>query len=479
MANHEQAAIRHSVIPLPRAWLVAGLLFQAAFLAGAVVLFRERTLYADTALFTAEIAGGHHLFLGHRLIAALTRLLPLLAASAGASVTAILLLYSLNLALIFTIPWLIVSLVFRDRTLSLVLLLLQFLVTVHTFYLPISELQHGLVLLLVYWAWLGRLISRGKPARFNPLIFVLLALIMNAHPLILIAFAGSAVLLRGQAAYWEIRDQRVLLVFATVVYLFSTLLFHTGYESAMVQRSLPQGQPGLDRAMILLMVQTLWKTYLPALVAGALGLGLLMAGRRHRLNAAIILLLASINALLVYLRFAHGTLTFTFFEIYLLPAAFLLFLALLLHMEILGPARRLAFAALAVLMLYQGYRTLKLGEFYTQRLVLYEKVLQEMKDRGISKAALSFYEAPMSRIWDAYMSPFESYLLSYTDNDLANDGFHFTLLLTDSASLHRYAHYEQAFVAQGRDSIDVHGYDRYPHFLLAPGPYRIFKPDYP
>lgn len=479
MANHETAGLRHRNSPFTGAWLIAGLALQAAFLAAAVALFRERTLYADTALFAAEIAGGHHLFLGHRLIAALTRILPLLGAIAGASVSTVLLLYSLNLALIFTLPWLLVSLVFRDRALSLAILLLQFLMTVHTLYLPISELQHGLILLLVYWAWMGHLIRQGKPARFNPLVYVLLALIMNAHPLILIALTGSAVLFRNNGAYWRLRDQRVLMVFAIAVYLASALLFHTGYEAAMFRRSLEQGEQGPDGAMIRAMANTLWQTYTPALLAAVSGLGLLIADRQQRFRAAVILVLVAATALLVYFRFAHGTLTFTFFEIYLLPAAFLLFLPLAFFAGNGLPVGRVVMAGVFLLLCFQGYRTLDQRAFYTVRLALYADVLQEMKARGIPKAALSFYDAPMSRIRDAYTSPFESYLLAQIDDDPENDGFHFTLLLTDSAGLHRYVHYDRAFIAQGRDSVDVYRYDRYPFFDLQPAPYRIFKPGYP
>lgn len=472
---------------LNRLFFGAGLLMQVVFLTASVVLYKERILYADSAHFLAEIGGSGSFYLGHRLIALLSRMLPFIGTWAGASIPVLLVLYSVNLALIFVIPYVLIAYVFRDRKMALVLLLFQFVFMFRTFYLPISELQHGLVFLLVYWSYLYYLNERGRRPVANIWVLAILVIIMNTHPLVIFAFAASCLILSEHQGYWHTSDQKILVPVAALLYIISSIIFYTRYEAAILAQALAPAEHGINIYHIRLMISTLIREYYPTHLAGMIAVAMLL--KEYPLKKAILILaFIALNFLIVYLRFANTFFTVTFFEIYMLPMPFMLFLVIAVQLHHFSRKTRMVFMGiLFALMAFQGMRILEHRQFYQERLEIYSDRFDDMKAAGISKVILPFYKAQMWQIVDFYASPFETYLLSYTDDDPGNDGFMISYLPADvvridSAGIHIYTFPDDTlhrvfplendcFITLGMDTLNYFPFENYPNFELSRAPY--------
>ena len=473
---------------LNRIFFGSGMILQCLFLIAAICLFKERTLYADTAHFIAEITGTGGFYLGHRLVAVISRILPVTGSLLGASIPTSLTLYSINLALIFFLSYVLIAYKFKDRKMALVLLLFQFIFMYRTFYIPISELQHGLVFLILYWSYLFYLNKKGRRPSRNLLVYILLIFIMNTHPIILFAFVASCLILSEHEGYWRAYDQKLLVPSATLFYILSSIIFYTNYEAVILAQVLKTSDNVINIYHIRLMISSLLRNYYPAIAVGAVAAAMLLR-KYSRKKALLIVLLIAVHAVLVYFRFANTTFNVTFFEIYLMPLPLMLFLVLAIQLHHFSRyTRMLGIAGVFILMVFQGYRIYQHKDFYQDRLEVYSNVLSQMEKEGISKAVLPFYEAPMHDIVDFYATPFESYLLSYLDENSNNDGFSFTYLPADSirledATIHLYTYPDDTihaqftlkndyFIALGIDTIDYFSFTRYKNFKVAEGPYQ-------
>ncbi|MCP4125370.1 MAG: hypothetical protein GY751_26855 [Bacteroidetes bacterium] len=458
--------------------LYAGLVLQGLFLIGAILLFKERTLYADTAHFAAEIEGGNLVYVGHRFIALFTRLLPFLNVIAGGSIKTGLVFYSINLALIFTVPYLLLVFVLKDRTMAFCLLLFQFIFTYRTYYLSISELQHSLVILLVYWAYIKHLMRSGRPASRSIWTYLLLAIMVNAHPLFILAFGASAVLFSEHESYWNKDDQKLLVPAAFLFFILFSFAISSKYEAVVSSNALGNTLTNIDTYTIRLMLSTLFHDFLPSILTGLLGIGVVLFHYSFR-KSLFILFCTGIAGISVYLRFAHITLTLTFFEIYLLPVFFILFLAIGLNWERFSKdLPKVILPVIISLILFQVIRVAMHADFYRNRLAIYSSVMDQMEEKQMTKVVLPFYKAPMNEIVDFYTSPFESYLLSKIDDNPANDGYMISYLLEDSINIEVFEKYEQHIITIGIDSIDVYPISRFPKLGLSSEPYHTFDPVY-
>jgi hypothetical protein len=451
---------------IPKSTLYLGLLFQILFVIGAIVFYKERVLYADTAHFAAEITGGGRFFIGHRWIAIFSRILPFTSTYLGASIKISLILYSVNLALIYTVPYLILAFFFKNRSLAVTLLLFQFVFLFRSNFLAISELQHGLVLLLLLWGWMRYLTLQKRMPSRNIWTYVMLLFVMNSHPMMLIAFFGSATILKLKLTYWNDHDRQLLYPVALLFFLVSSVLFFTQYEANILMDSANASLGKVHVYHVRLMIHTLLTDYYPTIIVGGIGV-IIMASVLKIRQQIVVLSTVAITAVLVYLRFAHQTLTLTFFEVYISIIPFLLFVGLGQEMTVLSEkAQRLLLILLGVLMLWQGYRSVDHSSFYTDRLQIYERVLSQMQEANCRNAILPFYESPMNKVVDFYATPFESYLLSKIDRDRENDGSIFTYLPANEIDPTAHPLGQNHFIGLGMDTLSYYPYSRYPRFNL-------------
>ena len=464
---------------LDRKLLWAGVLLQFAYLLFAVLYFKERTLYADSAHFIAEICGTNQFYLGHRLIAILTRFLPVLGANLGASIQANLVLYSVNLALMYSVPILLIGYVFKDKRMFVGLLLFQFLFPLRTHYLAISELQHGLILLFLFWAFVSYHIRKNKSILKSVWTYVFLIFIFNAHPLILIPYFASLFLIAHHEEYWNLSDQKIIIPIALIIYLVSILFFHSDYESIISKEAAASSQAGINFYQIRLMISTLIRQYYVLMIAGVLAASFLIFKKPKKVSIGIALLII-INLILVYLRFAYTTLTLTFFEIYLSPIAFILMIILSMYLtkSHAGSLFKGLFLIITVLFVIQSFSVIKHASFYSDRLKIYEEVFDQMETESSSKVILPFYKAPMNKIVDFYATPFESYLLSQIDKNPLNNGFIISYLLDEEVDISSFENHSREFITLGINNLDFWPFDHYDNFSFINDPYQTFEVKY-
>jgi hypothetical protein len=470
--------------------LWVGWIFQAAFLVSAIILYKERVLYADSAYFITEISGTASFYLWHRLIAAFSQFLPVIGAATGASIKTILVLYSMNLALIFIVPFAIITLIYKDLRMTLLLLLLQFVFLYRSHYFTVSELQYALVFLILYWAHIQFLNAKGKSASRNLWSYALLILILNAHPLSLFVLAGTCLVMSTHNSYWHRKDQMVLIPVALVIYTISTLVFHSDYESLIMANFREALFGEFNMYHFRLMISTLSRQYYLTLLTGLLAPIVLF--RRYKPWKSVVLVLFLLAfTLSVHLRFSNSTFTLTYFEIYFLPVPLIVFMIIALEFGLeRDRMHKIGIVILLLIMLIQSIRILEHRKFYQTRLDVYTGIFDDMTTRNLSKVILPVYKAPMHKIIDYYASPYESYLLSHLDDDVANDGFIITYLPADSVyldddSVHiftypddtvhvQYKLEHNAFINPGFTGLNYFPFDHYPRFEIPVDYYKTF-----
>jgi len=153
--------------------------FILIYLILSIVFFKERTLFIDNAyqifLFIQE---GEVILNANRWPAIIVQLLPLLGVKMGASLSSILLLFSVSYALFHFIVFLLIRVLNKDRSNAVLLVCLLTIPVAHSFYWCNSELISGLSIMVLWlsfyekksWIWAG-LLAIILPW-FHPLLFV-------------------------------------------------------------------------------------------------------------------------------------------------------------------------------------------------------------------------------------------------------------------------------------------------------------------
>lgn len=450
--------------------LFLGVCLQIIYLVFSIAFFKERIIAADPAHFLFHISGTGTYYYLQRVIVLFSGVLPVMGTQLGCSIQTAMLLYSINTALMYSLPFILIMVVFKDESLAICLLLFQFIFPIKTHYLAISELQHGLIFLLIYWAYIGYRYRQNKSILNQPITYILLFIIMNAHPLIALAFYGSCLLMSNQKTYWHFKDQQVLMLLAIAFFLITRILLATEYETILMTHSLNGILNDYNIYLLRLMISKLIRGYFLAIIVGSLGFYFLV--RNYKLNIILPLIaIVIVNFAFIYLRFHEIGLVETFFEIYLSIIFFLAFLLVALYLDTFKkPLQIMVAAVIILLMVFQGYRTIGYADFYKTRMTIYSEVMTQMAAANIDKAVLPFYKAPMSKIIDFYCTPFETYLLSKIDDDPANDGMIVTYWLSDTVDIERLKQYNASLIRFNIDSFEVFPFEKYPNFDFSDAP---------
>ncbi|MEZ5008315.1 MAG: hypothetical protein R2753_09230 [Chitinophagales bacterium] len=331
---------------------------------------------------------------------------------------------------------------------------------------------------MIYWSLLAYYIECNKPVFKQAVLFPLLFIIMNAHPLIILAFTGSSLIVSGNLRYWNRQDQKLLIPIAIGFYFLSRIIFTTNYESHLITRISINSLSDVNVYLFRVMISQIIRQYFPFIVIAIIGLYLIL--KRHSLWKAILIIgLFVLQFFLIYLRFYDHFIIDTFYEIYLSLIAFLLILSFALHINKWSNRLKNATWTLVILLcIVQVGRTLLHAQFYKERIAIYEDLFAQMKIENISKAVLPFYKAPMSKIIDTYDTPFETYLLSQIDTDKNNNGYIISYWLKDSIDINNFSNYSLSFFRYDKDSISVFPFEDYPKLDILEQPYGTFNAVY-
>jgi hypothetical protein len=187
----------------------------------ALFLFRER-LYTDSGYYLFKAINSSYFCIEHdHYVLAISQLLPLIGVWSGLSLKPILIMYSVGHVLFFYLLFIFVFFGLDDRRSGLMLILIQTVGILQSFFTPQFELYYGIGLLIAFYSIFRQNIG-GWFAIILMVLFEILAL--TSHPAIFSLFAFLLLFDIRKAEFhdWKIY-MLILLVFGSVFYFkFST-----------------------------------------------------------------------------------------------------------------------------------------------------------------------------------------------------------------------------------------------------------------
>lgn len=196
----------------------------------AVFLFRER-LYTDSGYYIFKAVNSRFFWIEHdRYVLAISQLLPLIGVWSGLSLKPILIMYSVGHVLFFYLLFLFVYFGLDDRRSGLLLILVQTVGILQSFFTPQFELYYGIGLLIAFYSIFRQNIG-GWFAIILMVVFEILAL--TSHPLVfgLFVFLLLFDIRKSEPHDWKIY-LLLILVFGSVLYFKFTTF--SEYEQGKV-----------------------------------------------------------------------------------------------------------------------------------------------------------------------------------------------------------------------------------------------------
>ena len=191
-----------------------------------VMFAEERVIFSDGAYYLFNMVRVNGFWIEHlRYGGVFLEFWTWLGLLIQAPIYILLYLSSLGYVLTFLCAFLLLIFHFRDREMAYALLLLPWLLTNENFYWPQSELQIGLVYLLIVFAQGKRAFkSRGSGSRGNISFYLLATFSLLFHPLMIIP------LIIGLSYLWILDDNRTLSNPIIMTGLL-TLLFYVAFTA--------------------------------------------------------------------------------------------------------------------------------------------------------------------------------------------------------------------------------------------------------
>jgi len=204
----------------------------------ALIYYKERTIFIDTADFSFELiqSKGFVMPFG-RWGSVFTQALPLVILNLGGGLALFLKTYSLSIALFYYVIYLIISFVFKNNRLVIIYLLTLCLTYRNTFYFSISELSQSLALcVLLYGLFINLTIEESKNKWGKTIVAAIIIIsLYYFHQLIVVAIFFAlltAVILKK--AY---KNKHLISIFVFTLLWFGAKIFllpKNGYEGQKI-----------------------------------------------------------------------------------------------------------------------------------------------------------------------------------------------------------------------------------------------------
>jgi len=170
--------------------LLLGLIGFSLLVIFSIIFYKERILFADPAFqLSYMIRDNIFAIQVNRFVAVLSKIFPYLAMKLSLPLNYVVLIYSVSFPIYNLIFFLIILVYFKSREWALALLLYNILIISHSFYWPAIELNQGIAVMILYFAFLSYqkdfLEIKLSHWLFSSLMVVT---IIFAHPLAIIPF---------------------------------------------------------------------------------------------------------------------------------------------------------------------------------------------------------------------------------------------------------------------------------------------------
>lgn len=459
------------------------LILHLALLIFSILFAEERIIHADASCFVFNITNAEYFFISYnRIIGAFSQLLPILGSKLDLSLSAIVRLYSLNIELVFFIPFLL--LIWKSRlNLLIAYSIFSIVGRQYSYFMSISELSFGIAFLFILLAFMHE-----KKWIAYTLTFVLSAFICSAHPLII--FPILVLFIIGIYNFKE-HNQRVLLVtssFLILGFIVCYIFIFSKYEHQSIVNSYllikHLGKEFIQQPTLFFetnsnrMYLMHFLNYINWIALTALILVLLIKQKTFK-PLILFTVLCLFLCFAAFIRIPHPQKSYAFFEIYNSPFVFLL-AAFVWHL--MNQYKNKAISIIVVsIITFSFLNIIVIKQYYNKRLNVLTSILFQTETHGCNKALLSFNshtDAFTKLVLPISHTTCESMLLS---NIYDNGNDVFTFLDRPSIDIDSLNEYKDCiFIETFKGSLIP---DRFPfshfkkaYFNLDESPYCTFKP---
>jgi hypothetical protein len=378
-----------------------------------VFLYRER-LYADAGYYLFNAVNSGSFWIEHdRYVLAISQLLPLTGVWLGLSMKPVLIMYSLGHVLFFYLLFLFVYFGLDDRRSGLMIILIQTVGILHSFFTPQFELYYGIGLLITFYSIFRQSISGW----FAIVLMVALEfLALTSHPLVFMLFAYLILfdIQRKEPRDWKLYIL-IILVYGGVVYF--KLNHFSAYEQGKInwQFNYNDNKHYLDLTSpkyLLKLGLFLLRYYGDVIVLWIIGI--LMLLRHNAFPKAIMVIIAFIG----YIVLVNSAYTGNEYSRYIEQVYFPLVIIVLIPVIYYYPRtarpglNNVVFLSVAGLILFRIFMIYTASKPFIRRTQQMENLIASASQMGGSKfiASERQFERPYTMINWSY--PLESLLLS-------------------------------------------------------------------
>jgi hypothetical protein len=393
---------------------ISGLSINALLILLSIFFAKERMLFLDSSIYLFEIINRENFYFPYRRFAnVFNQFLPLIGVKLHFKTHIILLLYSLNIQLLFTTIFLIIHFGLKQKQLAFAIPLFQLMICYESFFLPVSELSIGIAFLIL---WLA--VSQTK-AKFNGknywFISIFLSIIIAfSHPILILPILF--VLIYNLIEKKSDKIETIILFTIMAVIIMHTISFYEPYESERTNEVLSStlyfSRYELYRSFNVFIRYVL---NFPLYLCAGLFCTLWLFQEKKWLTF-ILFAAASMSCIFVIAMYMNKIyFIMPFFEIYLIPISFItaFFIAQSL------PKKHIYFQyVIGLLMLVQLGLISQKSNFFKERLAIYDSMLYQMNERGMTKAVADFLQSPIRKLYTLYDTPFTPLLISDMDKNL-------------------------------------------------------------
>jgi hypothetical protein len=393
---------------------IAGLTINALLLLMSIVFVKERILFLDSGIYLFEIINQKAFYFPYRrFVNVFNQFLPWMGVQLHLKTGVILLLYSINLQLLFTVIYLVIHFGLKQKKLAFAIPLFQLMICYESFFLPVSELSVGIAFLIL---WLAVVQSKTQiHTKWYILVTTFLALIIAfSHPVLVIPLLFILI-----AEFNIERPDKAKIAWLAgtiLVITVHTLFFYETYESERTSDVLNS----LTHFTRYELVTSFYATakyilHFPLFIFAVLisMVWLIQAKKWGFVFVYGFAVIVCIFAISLYLHKIYFIMPF--FEIYLLPLSFLTVFVLMFYVPNKNQVFQYVFSFLMIFQI--GLISYK-SAFFKERLAIYDSILHQMNTKGIDKGVSDFFKSPMRKFYSMYDTPYTPLLISNMDENL-------------------------------------------------------------
>jgi len=202
---------------------ITGHLFFLVLIILAVVFYKERMLYADSAWYVFKIVNFSKLNVeAGRFSAIITQVLPLIIVRQELPLKFVILAYSVSFILVYYVVYIVCVYALRIEAAGIVILFVLVLGIRHNFYHPVQETLQGLVYTVLLFAWLKYPLTLKKTVFRIAIHFIISLLIIIlcyfTHPMTLFPVLFILGYLIVEKKDWKNYSAYALIILTLVVY---------------------------------------------------------------------------------------------------------------------------------------------------------------------------------------------------------------------------------------------------------------------